>query len=668
MRYQLKIATGNWTDAATYGVADIERCCRHAGEDTLTLTLTGQTISTDALLAWAYGTAISLRRTDDNGSNPELLFAGTLSNLTRAATGASESVVVTVSGPWAILEKTVYRQEWMEPDSDTTPTAATSVYVPRAVLFRGWNSTTHAETRVDTIHQILDALNLAAESSPDSFTVPEEGTGEGEVEYPDGFYPPYDEQMNITCAEVIRRALSMHPNLCLWFDYSTSPPTVCLQTRADLAVEADFALSDLESVQVTRRDDLIPPAVCLAYIKTGTYNGKTYTFTQFDMAGPAGLTPQQIKALMYSPGTLWGVYEMEGPTQEYVEQTCKVKRINWASNKSNGDFWKTYCPEVAGYTLTNFANQTISGNVIGNDSLDNFLLEGAVQSWQKKKVATATFTATATATRYGSNGVQQEAQEVKEVTLTFTATVTNLGGTIGDDYIHEITDRKQVGFDSGEDVPLGFADALYDEWSVPQYEGSVTVHAQEAPSGHTPGELLNISDGVTEWATMDALVTEVRESFTGGTLAISFGTGGWIDLDSRVAWLRACKSRRYSWQRQLKDEGADNGDGAIGIDGVPGGDGGSPDTALHKLVVTKSGSPADGIELDPSAMTGRISPQPLRTASGIGWVLASLPIDTNNYCVRYDPATHQLQESTDGGDTWTMIDGGQAVAYTEVIS
>ena len=80
--------------------------------------------------------------------------------------------------------------------------------------------------------------------------------------------------------------------------------------------------------------------------------------------------------------------------------------------------------------------------------------------------------------------------------------------------------------------------------------------------------------------------------------------------------------------------------------------------------MTKAGTPADGIELDPSGMTGRITPKTLTTASGSGWVLASLPIDANNYCVRYDTATHQLQESADGGGTWTMIDGGQAVIYT----
>ena len=662
-RYQIKIGAGGWTDAAALGAEGIERVLRHAGEDTLTITLAGQTVATDALPAWAHGAAVSLRRTGDAGGDPELLFSGTVSRLTRAAAGASESATVTVAGPWAILEKTVYRQQWLEPDSDASPTAAAAVYVPRAVLYRGWDAANSAETRVDTVHQILDALALAAESSPGSFAVPPEGDGEGEAEYPEGFYPPYDEQTNITCAEVARRALAMHPNLCLWFDHSTSPPAARLAMREDLARKS-VALTDCESVEVTRRDDLTPPAVCLAYVKTGSLNGRTYTYTDFDMAGPAGLTPQQVKALMYAPGTLWGVYEMEGPAQEYAEQTCKVKRINWETNKSDGDFWKAYCPEVAGYTLTNFANQAISGNVIGNDSLDNFLLEGAVQSWQKKKVAAATFTATATATRYGSNGVEQEAQEVKEVTLTFTATVTNLGGVIGDDNVHEVTDRRQVGFDSGEMPPSGFAAALYDEWSAPQWEGGVTVRAQETPSGHAPGERLNVTGGASAWAAMDALVTEVREDLASGALEVGFGPGGWIDLDSRVAWLRACRSRRYSWRRQLKDEGADNGDGAVGIDGVPGGDGGSPAAALHKLVVTKGGSPADGIELDPSGMTGRITPKTLTTASGSGWVLASLPIDANNYCVRYDTAAHQLQESADGGGTWTMIDGGQAVIYT----
>ena len=561
MKYQLKIATGDWTDAAAYGVADIERCCRHAGTDTLTLTLTGQTISTDALSAWAYGAAVSLRRAGDDGGSPELLFAGTISNLTRSATGASESVTVTVSGPWAVLEKTVYRQEWMEPDSDTNPTAATSVYVPRAVLFRGWNSTTRAETRVDTVHQILDALSLAAESSPGSFTVPDEGTGEGEAEYPDGFYPPFDEQMNITCAEVIRRALSMHPNLCLWFDHSTSPPTARLAMRGDLPRKS-LALTALASIEATRRDDLIPPAVCIAYVRTCSYGGRTYTYTQFDMAGPSGLTPAQVKALMYAPGTLWGVYDMEGESQEYAEQEYTVQDVNWANKKTDAAWWKSHCPELDSYgasdiTILNSPAPAVSGMTQGNDYLGNFLLAGAVQGWQKKKTATATFTCRATCVSSGS--------DKRDLDLTFQATVTNLGGTLQPGQTLTDTDRKQMAYDSGELPPTGFAAALYAEWSAPQYEGGVTVHAQETPGGHTPGELLNISGGAAEWAAMDALVTEVRESFTSGTLEIGFGTGGWIDLDSRVAWLRACKSRRYSWRRQLKDGGAEDAGPALGI-------------------------------------------------------------------------------------------------------
>lgn len=38
------------------------------------------------------------------------------------------------------------------------------------------------------------------------------------------------------------------------------------------------------------------------------------------------------------------------------------------------------------------------------------------------------------------------------------------------------------------------------------------------------------------------------------------------------------------------------------------------------------------------------------------------PVTT--YAVRYDTTTHQIQESTDGGSTWTMITGGQAVEDT----
>ena len=681
MKYQLKIGSGEWTDAAALGVSGLERTLRHAGEDELEVTLAGQTISTDALLAWAYGAAVSLRRAGDDGGSPELLFAGTISNLTRSATGASESATVTISGPWAILEKTVYRQEWMEPDSDTSPTAAASVYVPRAVLYRGWDAQNSAETRVDTVHQILDALSLAAESSPGSFTVPDEGTGEGEAEYPDGFYPPFDEQMNITCAEVIRRALSMHPNLCLWFDHSTSPPTARLAMRGDLPRKS-LALTALASIEATRRDDLIPPAVCIAYVRTCSYGGRTYTYTQFDMAGPSGLTPAQVKALMYAPGTLWGVYDMEGESQEYAEQEYTVQDVNWANRKADAAWWKSHCPELDSYsasdvTVLQSPAPAVSGMTQGNDYLGNFLLEGAVQSWQKKKTATATFTCRATCVSPGS--------DKRDLDLTFQATVTNLGGTLQPGQTLTDTDRRQIAYDSGELPPTGFAAALYAEWGVPQWEGSVMLEAQDTPSGHTPGERLNVTGGASGWAAMDALVTEVREDFNSGTLELGFGPGGWIDLDSRVAWLRACRSRRYSWRRQLKDSGAEDADSALGIGAAA-----APDPSAHATAkwhwMTLAPGRASGMSGD---QTATISPNDMAESGDAGahharfrkvhvllpgsgggflahpcWVLCSEPqgngesvggADFSDFGIRYDQATHRLEYTTDGGTSWSLV-------------
>ncbi|MBQ7189129.1 MAG: hypothetical protein IJR99_06900 [Kiritimatiellae bacterium] len=675
MIYALKLNSGSWQSCVSLGVSIVSRTLRHAGTDILNISVLGQTISTDNT-SFSYGTTLTLARFQDTDTTftgtPEYLFTGRITDAVRSASGESEVLNVVVSGPWERLEQTAYRQEWLETEDD-------SVYAPHCVLYYGgWDDQNGTDIRLSTIDQIADVLECAKESSPQSFQF-------DSTTFPTVAHrPPFDERMNITCADAIKAALSMHPNLLLWFDHSTNPPTCKVQMRSGLTSES-ISLSALSSVDVKRRDDLIPPAVALAYVRTHTIDGKTYTKTDFDWAPIiSGETDAQRKERLYQPGVLWGCYEMQGSNTEFAEQKYTVDPILWNSVVQNGSYAKTFfqnrCPEINGYTIDSI---TVDTNYA--PTYPNFLIDGAVQSWQKKGVANDTFKATAVIHKSSlaptDNGTQTTVIEKKDVELQFTAVTTDLGGSSLVQR-HTGTDRKMIAYDSGELMPTGFAQALYNEWSVPQYEGGVGIINQETPSSFYLGKVLNITNGKSEWSSMNALITEVSEEFDSGNLTIHFGTGGWIDLNSRISWLRACYNRRYSWRRNLKTKGEDAESNTIGIDGVPNSEGGSPVADYQKLVLfNPSNNNSNAITLDPTLVTGESSPKVLQprkikvliedtishqTVSADAWVLCSVPIADggtigSSYRIRYDTTTHQLQETQDNGTTWTMITGGQAV-------
>ena len=217
-----------------------------------------------------------------------------------------------------------------------------------------------------------------------------------------------------------------------------------------------------------------------------------------------------------------------------------------------------------------------------------------------------------------------------------------------------------IGYDSGELVPYGFAQSLYNEWQTPQYEGSITIQNQETPADYYLGRVVNLTGGRAEWGSMNALITEVTEDFESGTVVISFGTGGWIDLNARVAWMRNCYNRKYSWRKNLKTKGEDSASNSIGIDAVPNSEGGSPVADYRRLVLfDPSNNNSNGITLDPNIIQNESSPkiiQPRKikvltydttlsaTITADAWVLCSLPVadggtisaDLSNIDLRYN--------------------------------
>ncbi|WP_256199159.1 hypothetical protein [Verrucomicrobium spinosum] len=86
------------------------------------------------------------------------------------------------------------------------------------------------------------------------------------------FTPPRLTKQDRRCDELIRSALTAHPDAAVWFDYSTEPPTFKLTTRGDEGTTVTFTKGTppLRAVNLQPRPDLVPSGVVVRYERSGT--------------------------------------------------------------------------------------------------------------------------------------------------------------------------------------------------------------------------------------------------------------------------------------------------------------------------------------------------------------------------------------------------------------
>lgn len=643
-------AAETWLTADSLGVTSIVRRRLHAATDTLTVTLSGQQAATADSL-WTYGQLIRCRRTDTDpggATTSSLLFLGRAQPYTRSASGPSESSTIEILGIWDWFERTQMRQPWAESD-------ASSVYAPHVILFCDGKG-----GRLPTGPQLTAAIQCAIDSGAPC------QPGSDPDDFPTGITPPYDEQLNLSVSDAITKCLANHPHLLLWADYSTRLPTIHAKTRSSLP-PATVPLTSCASATVKSREDLQPPAVAIAYIRQNTDGDRTYTSTAIDYAPVIpDETDTQRRARLYAPDTLWGCYEMDGSSAQYASQEIQSDPLDWDTDSTSPDWWKAHCPSIANATVTAITSPSRTSD------LPNILTKGAIAPWMNRQSAEATFTASATILRSNTAGAAEKRVE----TISFTATLTDASTK---------TYKKMIAYDSGELPPSGLAAALLSEWSQLHHDGSITLTSQDPPPSPSLGQTLNISGGIAGWADMAALITQTTEDFTSGTLEASFGVPQWVDLDSRVAWSRACRARRYAWRRDLQPQDpADQPDGLSGPTAFPGirKPSAEPTVWLRQRFIDPSADVRHQVDINLDDLSDEASPQTLKlrpayvlTKNALGaivaqhaYVLASEPSGDETplapLSIRYDQDSGQLQTSSDGGATWDCIPGGQTVQET----
>src|SRR6266581_2437251 len=226
-------------------------------------------------------------------------FVGRVITIPRQGSGRAESLRYELAGPWYYLQNIIYQQTWVSYlNNQKQPSQFTSHLLLNVNPANGAIVTTGA--------QILAALNhalaiIAADPAPKAGLPFQIGA------VTPALYPALDEVRDMTCAEVIRKQLRWHPDAVIWFDYTTTPPTlnckrlvelgaVNFQLPTDATIAAGLVPS-VSAVSVTPRFDLQRPSVAIKYEKKTTVNNIDFLSVVTDI-WPIGKSGQEINALI----------------------------------------------------------------------------------------------------------------------------------------------------------------------------------------------------------------------------------------------------------------------------------------------------------------------------------------------------------------------------------
>ncbi len=185
--------------------------------------------------------------------------------------------------------------------------------------------------------------------------------------------------------------------------------------------------------------------------------------------------------------------------------------------------------------------------------LPNELLEGSIAAWMDLSSAPLRVQAT----------LQYTGADTDESTEVWGATkqrvlYTRVIGTNAETQLYSrLTSETEA-----EAVPAGLAQALYDAVNPLQYDGVLELTEQECSGAAVPGQLLNLSGGRTEWATMAAQIQRVEELLDLGRTRITVGPGKHLGHEDLAELLRVNRQRRPSFRRTERTTGQATGNAA----------------------------------------------------------------------------------------------------------
>lgn len=564
--YEIKVNAGAWATLESVGAQNVTISYRQMAADELSFDVPGDALAAPGI---ALGAVVRLRVTV--GEVTRGLFVGRCVTLPRQATGRQEMMRYQMLGGWHELERCSYQQQWQVMRS--TDGQLVTVAKPRVVLGQADNG-----TRINSGAQLAAIISYAVSRG----RLLALGTVDA------GVPMPHDEQLNLKASDAAIACLRWHPDWSAWFDYDHQEageyvPAFNARVASNLpAVSVPVAGADMDTLSMTPRYDLLGTGVRIVYETTHTVDGIAYPSTVVDEAG----NPDDPDADVIC-------FDLEGSSTSYVKQ--EIETANYEDGLTvlpeTLDWWKRWVPWLAHLTPADVTLHDVARS--GEHTYPRYLVKGTIQGWMSVNSEEETWTIKCDYTRKDAAGNVLEVVKDKLLTVTLLSTSAGSG-----EY------RRRISYSSGEAVPVGVAAAIYAAWSRLQYDGQFSLAEAEPSFAVGLGNVVNLTGGLAEWATMAALVQDVTVQLDRGITSVRTGSSRRLGADDRVQLYRAARRRRFSWHRICRTSAAAAGadvDGANTLPSLRDSDGDSGD--YRRLVLRgESAGFTHAVDLDPAAV------------------------------------------------------------------
>jgi hypothetical protein len=531
--WTLTDADGVTQAMADWGLRDLTRERINQAADLVTFRADGMASDADPL--FAIGSPVQLFR---NGTP---WFYGRVIQAPGRASAQGEDQLYRVAGPWWYLENIVFQQAWEMTNGVTTTLVATNK--SRLIMNQKADG-----TKLDTGAAILEVLAYAT-SRGAPITV-------GAVT-PDAI-APYTEELDLSCAEVIRNFLRWTPDATAAFDYTTAPyPTLSIHRRADAATLTLPAYgAPVSALDLTPRHDLQAPSVVLKFEQTSDIDHDTFTSLQIQ-AAPTTATGDELGAMVMTldlAGARATFQKQNVTTAEIPVSDSSPGAIDWWKGKFAwlNDFADSDLEVVPGTQAISIENPASYPGLAPSD-VPNELLSGSIAAWMDVQSAPLLVQATLQYTGMDTD----ESTDVWGTTKQRFLYTRVIGTDAGTQTYQRLTSATL-----GEPVPAGLAQALLDAVGVLQYDGVLELTEEECSGAAAPGALLNLSGGRAEWTTMAAQIQRVVEAVDLGRTRVTVGPGTHLGHADLAELLRVNGQRRLSYRLAERTSGEATGNAA----------------------------------------------------------------------------------------------------------
>jgi hypothetical protein len=499
--------------------------------DRLTFEAPGRSITDSSLLV--FDQAVSITR---DGAP---FFSGRCGRAPVHGDDKHEGHSYEVLGPWDQLERVTYMQRWKSGAWVGEAFVPEWKYKSRCVL--GQNEEGEAIPAGEIISAVIDY----AKSCGVSVT---SGAIDG------GPYLPWDEVIDMSCADIIRRLARWLPGSVGYFDYSTPIPMFNFKVRSGIS-HVSLAVGDpIVSVNLTAVGSRSVPSVVLIYEQTSDVNGATMLSTSIDAYPPAS-QGREIGALVQTinlPG--WS------SSTTVQKQTVHCRFIPPFDNDPNMyRAWFLKChPEWTRPGAPNaFDNLRFSNVVITSvtrDSTLNFeLVEGTLQDWMRKYILDGN------GDRILNPNNKYSYEDAEDnIMTTISYKVLDENGVVTREVVDQVVTTKVVAtncppgtyknvdtsISAGDEVPSGLAKYLYDTLNANHFRGSIVIAEDEVTGDIKLGKRIVIAGGKEEWATMSAVIQSIQSNLNAGTTVIQVGPPNHLSANDMIELRRANRVRK----------------------------------------------------------------------------------------------------------------------------